>query len=304
MPAGTFVGGKMHAALRKLGFDLIWDNEHTTDLTIMEVGTELINRITKPDAKHPLPQFTSCCPGWVKFVESFYPEILPHVSTCRSPIAMLGSLAKTYGAKQIKTDPKNMYTVSIMPCVAQKYEGLRPEMNASGFRDIDATITTRELAYIIRQAGIDFASLPDEDADPILGETTCGETTNAATFSICIRGDLILRVLRLAYEALSGNKLKRRDIEGEYTNEGIETGTVDVPGFGPINFTVAIGLENAAKLCKEVNIGESKHHFIEVMTCPGGCVNGSGQPLDPGARIGHAGLGILNAYKKRFGISC
>jgi ferredoxin hydrogenase large subunit len=298
MPAGTFVGGKMHAALRKLGFDLIWDNEYTADLTIMEEGTELINRISKPDAKHPLPQFTSCCPGWVKFVESFYPELLPHVSTCRSPIAMLGPLAKTYGAQQTKTDPKKMYTVSIMPCIAKKFEGLRPEMNTSGFRDIDATITTRELAYMIKQAGIDFASLPDEEADPILGEATGAATIFATS------GGVMEAALRLAYEVLSGDKLKDPDIKAVRASEGIRTATVDVPKFGPVNVAVASGLENAAKLCEEVKAGKSKHHFIEIMTCPGGCVNGGGQPLDPGVRIGDAGSGILNTYKKRFGISC
>ena len=298
MPPGTFVGGKMHAALRKLGFDLIWDNEYTADLTIMEEGTELINRISKPDPKHPLPQFTSCCPGWVKFVETFYPDILPHVSTCKSPIAMLGPLAKTYGAEQAKVEAKKMYTVSIMPCVAKKYEGLRPEMKASGFRDIDATIDTRELAYMIKKAGIDFAKLPDEEPDAVLGMSTGAATIFATS------GGVMEAALRLAYEVLSGDKLTNPDIKAVRASEGIVTASVDVPKFGKVNVAVASGLDNAAKLCEEVRAGKSKHHFIEIMTCPGGCVNGGGQPLDPGVRVSDAGSPLLETYKKRFGISC
>lgn len=298
LPPGTYVGGKMHAALRKLGFDHIWDNEYTADLTIMEEGTELIKRISKPDSKHPLPQFTSCCPGWVKFVESFYPELLPHISTCRSPIGMLGPLAKTYGAQQTKTDPKNMYTVSIMPCIAKKYEGLRPEMNASGFRDIDATITTRELAYMIKHAGIDFTVLPDEDADPILGEATGAATIFATS------GGVMEAALRLAYEVLSGDKLGNPDITAVRAGEGIKTATVDIPKFGAVKVAVASGLENAAKLCEEVKAGKSPYHFIEIMTCPGGCVNGGGQPLDPSIQVSATDGSMLGTYKKRFGIRC
>ena len=298
MPPGTFVGGKMHAALRKLGFDLIWDNEYTADLTIMEEGTELINRIAKPDPKHPLPQFTSCCPGWVKFVETFYPDLLPHVSTAKSPIAMLGPLAKTYGAEQAKVDPKKMYTVSIMPCVAKKFEGLRPEMKASGFRDIDATIDTRELAYMIKKAGIDFAKLSDEEPDAVLGMSTGAATIFSTS------GGVMEAALRLAYEVLSGDKLTNPEIKAVRASEGIVTASIDVPKFGKVNVAVASGLDNAAKLCEEVRTGKSPHHFIEIMTCPGGCVNGGGQPLDPGVRVSDAGSPLLETYKKRFGISC
>lgn len=298
MPPGTFVGGKMHSALKALGFDFIWDNEYTADLTIMEEGTELISRIAKPDPKYPLPQFTSCCPGWVKFVESFYPEILPNLSTCRSPIGMLGPLAKTYGAQQTKSDPKKMYTVSIMPCIAKKYEGMRPEMNSSGFRDIDATITTRELAYMIKKAGIDFKNLPDAKPDPVLGESTGAGTIFASS------GGVMEAALRLAYEVLSGEKLKDPDIKAVRASEGIKTATIDVPKFGQVHVAVASGLANAAKLCEEVKAGKSKYHFIEIMTCPGGCVNGGGQPLDPDVRLTDAKSGVFDQYKKRFGMSC
>jgi len=296
LPPGTYVGGKMHAALRKLGFDFIWDNEYTADLTILEEGTELINRISTPAHHYPLPQFTSCCPGWVKFVESFYPEILPHVSTCKSPIAMLGPLAKTYGAQQTGTDPATMYTVSIMPCIAKKYEGLRPEMAASGHRDIDATITTRELAYLIKKAGIDFASLPDEKPDPVLGESTGAATIFATS------GGVMEAALRLAYEVLSGEKLADPDIKSVRASEGIVAATVTVPKFGDVKVAVASGLDNAAKLCEEVKAGKSPYHFIEIMTCPGGCVNGGGQPIEPGLRMEANRSGLLAAYGERFNI--
>ncbi|MGE4297284.1 MAG: [FeFe] hydrogenase, group A [Desulfovibrionaceae bacterium] len=296
MPAGTYVGGKMHAALRRLGFDHIWDNEWTADVTIMEEGTELINRVKKPDHHFPLPQFTSCCPGWVKFVESYYPEIIPHLSTCKSPIGMLGPLAKTYGAAQTKENPAKYYTVSIMPCIAKKYEGMRPELASSGYRDIDATITTRELAYMIKQAGIEFAKLPDEAPDAALGASTGAATIFGTS------GGVMEAALRLAYEVLSGQKLKDPDIKAVRTHEGIKAATVKVPNFGDVNVCVASGLENAAKICEEVKAGKSPYHFIEIMTCPGGCVNGGGQPLDPGVRVSSNESSLLAGYKQRFGI--
>jgi len=275
-PTGTYVGGKMHAALRKLGFDYIWDTEFAADVTIMEEGTELLQRV-KAGGKgdHPLPQFTSCCPGWIKFAETFYPDLAPNLSTCKSPVAMLGALSKTYGAKENKVEPKKIYTVSIMPCIAKKYEGLRPEMNQSGFRDIDATINTRELAYMIKKAGIEFNGLPDEDPDPVLGESTGAATIFGTS------GGVMEAALRLAYEELSGSKLSNPEIKVVRAHEGIKTADIEVPGFGTVKVAVASGLQNAAKLCEEVRAGKSPYHFIEIMTCPGGCVNGGGQPLDP-----------------------
>ncbi|GFM37252.1 [FeFe] hydrogenase, group A [Desulfovibrio psychrotolerans] len=274
MPTGAYVGGKMHSALRQLGFDLIWDNEWTADVTIMEEGTELLQRVKTGNM--PLPQFTSCCPGWVKFAETYYPDLNNHLSTCKSPIGMLGPLAKTYGAKQTGIEGKKMYTVSIMPCVAKKYEGLRPELKASGFRDIDATINTRELAWMIKQAGIDFASLPSEEPDPALGMSTGAATIFGTS------GGVMEAALRLAYEVLSGDKLSNPDIKVVRTHNGINAADIDVPNFGTVKVAVVSGLQNAAKLCEEVRAGKSPYHFIEVMTCPGGCVNGGGQPLEPG----------------------
>ncbi|WP_320172625.1 [FeFe] hydrogenase, group A [Maridesulfovibrio sp.] len=278
---GTYVGGKMHAALRKLGFDYIWDNEFTADLTIMEEGTELIGRIKSQGTKDakPLPQFTSCCPGWIRFAETFYPDLIPNLSTCKSPIGMLAPLVKTYGAESTDTPAKKIYSVSIMPCIAKKYEGVRTEMNDSGFdRDIDATINTRELAYMIKKAGIDFNSLPDEQPDPVLGESTGAATIFGNS------GGVMEAALRLAYEVLSGTKLENPSIKVVRAHEGIKTADIEIPNFGVAKVAVASGLGNAAKLCDEVRAGKSPYHFIEIMTCPGGCVNGGGQPLDPEIR--------------------
>lgn len=293
-PPGTYVGGKMHAALKKLGFKYVWDNEYTADVTIMEEGTELIERISKPSKEKPLPQFTSCCPGWMKFVESFYPDLLPHVSTCKSPIGMLGALCKTYGVETTKTKPAKMYTVSIMPCIAKKYEGLRPEMAASGFRDIDVTITTRELAYLIKQAGIDFKSLPDAKPDPVLGLSTGAATIFGTS------GGVMEAALRLAYEVLSKEKLSPPDIKVVRTHEGINSADIKIPKFGTVKVAVSSGLGNAAKLCDEVRAGKSPYQFIEIMTCPGGCVNGGGQPLDPSVRSASLFKRTIASINKRY----
>jgi len=293
-PAGTYVGGKMHAALKKMGFRYAWDNEYTADITIMEEGTELIERISKPSKERPLPQFTSCCPGWINFVEHFYPDLIPNLSTCKSPIGMLGPLAKTYGAETTKTKPKKIYTVSIMPCIAKKYEGLRLEMKASGYRDIDATINTRELAFMIKQAGIDFNSLPDAEPDPVLGMSTGAATIFGTS------GGVMEAALRLAYEVLSKQTLDAPDIKIVRTHNGINTADITVPNFGVVKVAVASGLTNAAKLCEEVRQGKSPYHFIEIMTCPGGCVNGGGQPLDPDIRSASIFERIFAAINKRY----
>ncbi|XPV76671.1 MAG: [FeFe] hydrogenase, group A [Desulfovibrio sp.] len=292
---GQYVGGKMHTALRKLGFDFIWDTEFAADVTIMEEGTELIQRV-KAGGKgdHPLPQFTSCCPGWIKFCETFYPDLIPNLSTCKSPIAMEGPLAKTYGAKQTGTDPKKVYTVSIMPCVGKKYEGLRPEMNASGYRDIDATINTRELAYMIKKAGIDFMALEDSEPDPALGASTGAATIFGTS------GGVMEAALRLAYEVLSGKKLEDPNITVVRTHEGIKAADVEVPNFGTVKVAIASGLQNAAELCEEVRAGKSQYHFIEVMTCPGGCVNGGGQPLEPGIQEASLFKTMMAKVNKRY----
>ncbi|MCG8532777.1 MAG: [FeFe] hydrogenase, group A [Desulfovibrionales bacterium] len=271
---GTYSGGKMHAALRRLGFDRIWDTEFAADVTVMEEGTELIERVMH--GNKPLPQFTSCCPGWIKFAETFFPDLNEHLSTCRSPIGMLGSLAKTYGAQESGVKAKDIYTVSIMPCIAKKFEGMRPELNASGGKDIDATINTRELAWLIKKAGIDFNALPEEEADPALGMST-----GAATL-FCTSGGVMEAALRLAYEKLSGEKLADPEIKMVRTSEGLKTADINIPTFGVVKVAIVSGLEAAKEVCQQVRDGKSPYHFIEVMTCAGGCVNGGGQPLEPG----------------------
>lgn len=274
MEPGAFAGGKMNAALKKLGFDIVWDNEFAADLTILEEGSELVGRITGKISK-PLPQFTSCCPGWIKYVESFCPDLIPNLSSCKSPIGMLGALAKTYGAKNKKIDPKKMYTVSIMPCIAKKFEGMRPEMKASGYRDIDATINTRELAYMIKEAGIDFPELKDENADPLLGMSTGAATIFGVT------GGVMEAALRFAYEAVSGRVLDNLEFAAVRGMQGVKEASVAIPGGPELKVCVVSGLINAKEVVDQVKKGTSPYHFIEVMTCPGGCINGGGQPLDP-----------------------
>ncbi|BCS98840.1 periplasmic [Fe] hydrogenase large subunit [Desulfoluna limicola] len=290
-PVGTYVGGKMHASLRRLGFDYIWDNEWAADVTIMEEATELIDRVNQGG---PLPQFTSCCPGWIKFCETYYPDLIPNLSTCKSPIGMLGALAKTYGSEQTSVAPEKIYTVSVMPCIAKKYEGLRPELNASGQRDIDATINTRELAYLIKRAGIYFNALPDEDADPALGMSTGAGTLFGTS------GGVMEAALRFAYEALSGETLKDPSIKAVRTERGLTRVDIDIPGFGPLRVAVVSGLQKAAMLCDKVRAGRADYHFIEVMTCPGGCVNGGGQPVDPSIMEASVFKKMVASVNKRF----
>jgi ferredoxin hydrogenase large subunit len=274
MPLGAVTTDHMLAALTKLGFSHVWDNEFTADVTIWEEGSELLARITKKDAK-PLPQFTSCCPGWQKYAETFYPELLPHFSSCKSPIGMMGPLAKTYGAKELGYDPKSVYTVSIMPCTAKKFEGMRPELNASGFRDIDATINTRELAYMLKKAGIDLAKAPDGKRDALMGESTGGATIFG------VSGGVMEAALRFAYQALTKKAPESWDFKAVRGLGGIKEATVNIAGTD-VRVAVVNGGKNFAKVCEQVKAGKSPYHFIEFMACPGGCVMGGGQPVMPG----------------------
>lgn len=273
MKPGEYAGGKMFAALRKLGFTYVWDTEFAADLTILEEGTELIHRVTGKVNK-PLPQFTSCCPAWIKYAESFYPELIPNLSTCKAPVTMLGALAKTYGAEKKKIDPKKMYTVSIMPCIAKKFEGMRPEMNDSGMRDVDATINTRELAYIIKKAGLNLRTMEDDTADPLLGAST-----GAATI-FGVSGGVMEAALRYAYEEITGKKLEKVEFAAVRGREGVREASVKLPNGPELKVCIVSGLIYAKPVLEAVKKGQSPYHFIEVMTCPGGCVNGGGQPLD------------------------
>lgn len=268
---GSVTTGKMLAALKEIGFEHCWDTEFTADVTIWEEASEFVERLTH---KKDLPQFTSCCPGWQTYAEKFCPDLLKHFSSCKSPVAMNGRLAKTYGAEQRKYDPKKIYTVSIMPCVAKKYEGLRPEYEHNGLRDIDATITTRELAYLIRQAGIDFAKLKEGERDQLMGESTGGATIFGVT------GGVMEAALRYAYEKVTGNKPDNWDFKPVRGLEGVKEYSVTLKGI-EIRLAVVHGAKRFNKILDLVRAGKAPWHFVEFMACPGGCVCGGGQPLMP-----------------------
>lgn len=268
---GSVTTGKMLAALKQLGFSNCWDTEFAADVTIWEEASEFVERL---GAKRDLPQFTSCCPGWQKYAETFYPDLLPHFSSCKSPVAMNGRLAKTYGAEKAKYDPKSLYTVSIMPCVAKKYEGLRQEYAQNDLRDIDATLTTRELAYMIRQAGIDFNKLPDGQRDSLMGESTGGATIFG------VSGGVMEAALRYAYQAVTGKRPESWDFKQVRGLKGLKEYTVTVNGI-ELHLAVVHGAKRFAQVCDEVRAGKSPYHFIEFMACPGGCVCGGGQPIMP-----------------------
>lgn len=281
---GTNVKGKMHAALRKLGFDQVYDTEFSADLTIMEEGTELIHRIFNAvgvkgfEEMGPLPQFTSCCPAWVKYAEDNYPKILPYVSSAKSPQQMFGAVAKTYVPAQLNKPAKDMFVVSVMPCTAKKYECDRPEMVASGYKDVDVAITTRELAQLIKEKGIDFLSLKDEEPDKLVGSSTGAATIFGVT------GGVMEAALRTAYEILSGQKLDQIEFKAVRGFSPVREATVEIPvkDLGktvPVNVCIVTGTKNVGSVIEDVLAGRSKYHFIEVMNCPGGCINGGGQPI-------------------------
>ena len=269
-PPGTLVTGKMLAAVRRLGFDRVFDTNFAADLTILEEGTELLTRVKEGGA---LPLITSCSPGWIKFFEHFYPEFLPNLSTCKSPHQMLGALTKTWYAQKAGIDPKDMVVVSVMPCTAKKFECQRPEMRSSGFQDVDYVLTTRELAKMIKQAGIDFENLDDGHYDDPMGEYTGAATIFGAT------GGVMEAALRTAYEVATGKTLENVEITSVRGLEGIKEAVIPVEGIGDVRIAVVHGLGNARKLLERVKEGKEPYHFIEIMACPGGCVGGGGQPI-------------------------
>jgi len=270
LPVGTLVTGKMLTALRRLGFDKVFDTNFAADLTIIEEGNELLHRI-KTGGK--LPMMTSCSPGWIKFIEHFYPQLLPHLSTCKSPQQMFGAMAKTYYAKLEGIDPKDIFVVSMMPCTAKKYEASRPEMNSSGYRDVDVVLTTRELARMIRQAGLDFVNLPEGEFDPPMGQYTGAGTIFGAT------GGVMEAALRTVYAVVTGNNMPSLDITPVRGLDGVKEASMEVGDLGEVKVAVAHGLANTRKLMDKLVDGTADYHFIEIMACPGGCVGGGGQPL-------------------------
>jgi NADH-quinone oxidoreductase subunit G/NADP-reducing hydrogenase subunit HndD len=265
---GSVVTGQLVAALRRLGFDKVFDTDFTADLTIMEEGSELLQRL-KEGGK--LPLITSCSPGWIKYIEHFYPDMLPHLSTCKSPQQMFGALAKTYYAEKAGLDPANIFVVSIMPCTAKKYEAKRDEMKDSGHQDVDVVLTTRELGRMLKEAGINFSTLPEEEYDSPLGISTGAGVIFGAT------GGVMEAALRTAYELVTGTPLPSLDLHMVRGLDGVKEASVDVAGT-TLKVAVASGLGNARELMERIKSGQ-EYHFIEIMCCPGGCIGGGGQPI-------------------------
>ncbi len=278
MEAGTLVTGKLVAALKRLGFDHVFDTDFAADLTIMEEGTELLTRLGKfleGDKDVKLPILTSCCPAWVKFFEHQFPEMIDIPSTARSPQQMFGSIAKTYFADKLQTKREDMVVVSVMPCVAKKYECGRDEFKVNGNPDVDYAITTRELAALIKVANIEFEKLPNEEFDNPLGESTGAAVIFGTT------GGVIEAAVRTAFELHTGKDLPRIDFEELRGMEGLRQATIDFNGL-PIKIGIAHGLGNARKLLEDIQAGKSEFHAIEIMSCPGGCIGGGGQPYHHG----------------------
>lgn len=271
LPIGTNVQGKMVAALRRLGFDKVFDTDFSADLTIMEEAHELIDRIQNNGT---LPLITSCSPGWIKYCEHYYPDMLDNLSSCKSPQQMFGAVTKTYYAEKMGLDPKKIVMVSVMPCTAKKFEIGREDQDAAGVPDVDISITTRELARMIDRVGLNFLSLPDEEFDNPLGESTGAAVIFGAT------GGVMEAALRTAVEELTGKELPSPDFKEVRGVKGIKEATYSVAGLD-IKVAVASGLANARELLERVKSGEAEYHFIEIMGCPGGCVNGGGQPQQP-----------------------
>lgn len=285
---GERVTGKLVTALKQIGFDSVLDTDFSADLTIMEEGTELLGRLKKAlvdkDESIALPMCTSCSPGWIKFIEHKYPQLLPNLSTCKSPQQMFGALAKTYYAEKRELEPSKIVSVSIMPCTAKKFEANRPEMRDSGYKDVDYVLTTRELAVMIKQAGIDFRALETDKYDSIMGESTGAAVIFGAT------GGVMEAAIRTAYEIVTGKEVPFKDMNITPVRgmEGVKEASLKIEGAAgdwkflegaELKVAIAHGLTNADKLMKKVASGEADYHFIEIMACPGGCIGGGGQPI-------------------------
>jgi len=327
-PPGIAETGKMISALRRLGFDYVFDTEFTADLTIIEEGSELLKRLKKSirDKENiALPQFTSCCPGWIKYVEYYYPELIPHISTCKSPQQMFGTAAKTYFSKRVAKHPEDIVVVSIMPCTAKKFEAQRQEMKDSWTRDVDIVLTTRELGKMIKQAGIDFNLLPNGKMDSPLGMST------GAADIFAISGGVMEAALRTVYEIVTEKQFpfKNLRVEPVIGLKGIKETSIPIGTCVPewsfldgvtLNVAVAHGLANAKKLISTIKNGETNYHFVEIMACPGGCIGGGGQPRmttdaviearrnailkeDEGRKIrkSHQNRDVLTMYEEFFG---
>ena len=269
LPIGTSVTGKLAASLRRLGFDKVFDTDFAADLTIMEEATELVGRVKEGGV---LPMITSCSPGWIKFCETYYPEFIPNLSSCKSPHEMEGAVIKSYYAEKAGIDPASIVVVSVMPCTAKKYESARPELGHDGLADVDVVITTRELARMIKQAGIDFTRLPDEQFDEMLGDYS------GAAVIFGVTGGVMEAALRTAYEVITGDKLAKLEFTDVRGFEGVKEASYNLNGL-ELKVAVANSTGAASQLLDAVKAGEKSYTFIEIMGCPGGCVNGGGQPI-------------------------
>jgi len=269
LPLGTNVTGQIVTGLKRLGFNKVFDTNFAADLTILEEASELVNRVTSGGT---LPMFTSCCPGWVKYIEQNRPNLLAHVSSCKSPHEMEGAILKTYYAKKMGIDPQDIFVVSIMPCTVKKFESGRAELSEDHMPDVDAVLTTRELVRMFKTAGIDFNNLPEDEFDNPMGESTGA----AAIFGSS--GGVMEAALRTAYFKISGKELDNLDLKDVRGIAGLKECTVPINGMD-VNVAVVNGIGNVGQVLDEIEKGESKYHFIEVMSCPGGCINGGGQPI-------------------------
>lgn len=271
LPVGTNVEGKMVAALRRIGFDKVFDTNVAADFTIMEEANEFLERVK---SNGPFPMFTSCSPGWVKYCEAYHPELIPNLSSCKSPQQMFGALIKTWYAEKMSIDPKDLFVVGIMPCTAKKFEVIRDNQAAAGFSDVDVALTTRELARMIDKAGIRFNELEDETFDQPLGNATGAGYIFGAT------GGVMEAALRTASETLAGHALEEVEFTQVRGTKGIKEATYELSG-QTVKVAVASGINNAKRLIEKIESGEEFYHFVEIMACPGGCVNGGGQPVQP-----------------------
>ncbi len=269
MEPGKDINGIMNAAIRKLGVNFVFDTTFAADLTIMEEAAELVHRVANGGT---LPMFTSCCPGWIKFVEEFYPELIPNLSSCKSPQQMMGAMIKSYWAQQTNNKPENIYSVSVMPCTAKKFEAQREEMTQKGISDVDAVLTTRELAQIIRMYGIDMHNITPETTDSPLGFRSSAGKLFGAT------GGVMEAAIRTAYHLLTGEELMRFKIEALRGMNGAKEAEIQINDM-KVSVAVVNGLANARKLIEKIKSGEKSYHFVEVMACPGGCINGGGQHI-------------------------
>lgn len=285
MPIGTDVEGKMVAAIRRLGVDGVFDTDFAADFTIVEEANELLDRVKNGGA---LPLITSCSPGWVKYCEHYYPDFIPNLSSCKSPQQMFGALAKTWYAEKNNIDPKDIVVVAVMPCTAKKFEINRDDENAAGVPDVDIALTTRELARMINRAGLRFTALPDEEFDAPLGASTGASVIFGAT------GGVMEAALRTAVETLTGEELKAVEFTEVRGTEGVKKAEYDVAGM-KVKVAVASGLSNVKKVLELIKSGEEEFHFVEFMACPGGCVNGGGQPQQPASVRNFTDLKALRA---------